>query len=354
MTKLSETDKCCTKKQHKAAISRQINKKGLNKNFKIFINYFLGPVFFIIISWSLYSQIINQPDLPQRWEQIKLSWTNWKFWFVLVLMMLNWGIEGKKWQILVGHVEKLSFIKSFKSVLSGCSITMITPNRVGEYGGRILYVEEENRIKAISLTIVGSISQLLVTMLMGCTGLFYLRFFSQNVDNASGVLPDFWGDVLIYLSVGITIVILLFYLRIGWLVRNMEKLPAMQKVVQHIRVLDEFDDKQLLKVLVLSFFRYLVFVLQYVLLLQLMHVGVGSFLSFWLITVFYLVMAVAPTMGFVELPIRVTACWAIFKFYTHNELGVGAAALGIWLINLVLPAIIGSLLILSVKILKER
>jgi hypothetical protein len=234
--------------------------------------------------------------------------------------------------------------------LSGCSITMLTPNRIGEYGGRILYVEEGNRIKAISLTIVGSMSQLLVTMIMGCAGLLFLRFFSQT----QSVLPELWGNVLIYLSVTITVVLSLFYLRIGWLVRTMEKVPALQKVVTHIRVLDEFDNIQLIRIFSLSLGRYMVFVLQYLLLLKVMNVEVGAVQGFWLIAVFYLVMALAPTIGFIELPLRVSACWAILKYFTDNELGVGATALGIWLINLVVPAIIGSLLILSIKIVKDK
>jgi hypothetical protein len=326
----------------------------LNKSIKILINYFLGPVLFLALSWSLYRQVINQPDLGQRWEQIKTAWHHWKFWLVFVLMFVNWGIESRKWQVLVGHVQHFSFFKAFKSVLSGCSVTMLTPNRVGEYGGRILYVQEGNRIKAISLTVVGSISQLLVTMLMGCVGLVYLRFFSQGDGNALNVLPDFWGDVLIYLSVSVTVLILLFYIRLGWLVRMLEKVPKFQKALIHVRVLDEFDGIQLARVLSLSFFRYLVFVLQYMLLLEVMQVEINAVLCFWLITVFYLVMAVAPTMGFIELPVRVTACWAILKMFTSNELGVGTTALGIWLINLVVPAIIGSLLILNIKIVKEK
>ncbi len=322
----------------------------MSKKIKILINYFLGPVIFIVLSWSLYVQIKNQPDLALRWQQIKGSWQHWKFWLVIVLMLLNWGIEARKWQVLVQHVQHFSLFRAFKSVLSGCSITMLTPNRIGEYGGRILYVEDGNRIKAISLTIVGSISQFLVTMIMGCCGLFYLRFFSHK----QPVLPELWGDVLIYLSVTITLLSSLFYLRIGWLVRMMEKVPALQKVVTHIRVLDEFDNIQLIRIFSLSLGRYMVFVLQYLLLLQVMQVDVGLATGFWLIAVFYLVMAMAPTIGFVELPVRVGACWAILKFYTGNELGVSATALGIWLINLVIPAVIGSLLILSIKIVKDK
>lgn len=326
----------------------------MNKRFKILINYFLGPLLFIVLSWSLYRQIMQQPDLENRWLQIRQSWMSWKLWAVIALMFVNWGIEAVKWQRLVGHVQHFTFLRSFKSVLSGCSVTMLTPNRVGEYGGRILYVEEGNRIKAISLTIVGSISQLLITMVMGCTGLFILRFFSHNNPAALHLLPEFWGDVLIYLSIAITTGILLFYLRLGWLVRMMEKVPALQKVVRHIQVLDEFSDWQLLRILSLSFWRYLVFILQYLLLLNLMQVRIEPWLCFWLITVFYLVMAIAPTFGFVELPVRVSASWTILKLFTSNELGVGASALGIWIINLVIPAIIGSLLILSVKIVKDK
>jgi Lysylphosphatidylglycerol synthase TM region len=326
----------------------------LNKNLKIFVNYFFGPVFFLILTWSLYNQIRNQPDLSQRWTQIAGGWNSWKFWLVLFLMLVNWGIESLKWQLLINHVQRFSFGRAFKSVLSGCSVTMLTPNRIGEYGGRILYVAEENRIKAISLSLVGSISQLLVTMVMGCFGLLYLRYLSHNISNALTVLPEFWGDVLIYLSIGITFLLLLFYLRLGWLVRTMERLPSLQKAVNHIRVLDEFDNKHLVQILFLSFIRYLVFVLQYVLMLQIMQIEIPVVLCFWLMTVFYLVMAVAPSFGFIELPVRVSASWVIFKLYTTNELGIGTASLGIWLINLVIPAVVGSLLILSIKIVREK
>ena len=326
----------------------------MNKSIKIAVNYFFGPLLFLALSWSLYRQISNQPDLAKRWAQISTGWNNWKFWLVVFLMFVNWGIESRKWQILVGHVQRFSFSRAFKSVLSGCSVTMLTPNRIGEYGGRILYVGDENRIKAISLSLVGSMSQLLVTMMMGCTGLLYFRYLSHHASGAMRVLPEFWGDVLLYLSIGLTLVLLLFYLRLGWLVRTMERLPSLQKIVKHIRVLDEFSDYNLVQILWLSFVRYVVFILQYVLMLKVMQIEIPFGLCFWLITAFYLVMAVAPSIGFIELPVRISASWIIFKLYTTNELGVSAAALGIWLINLVIPAVAGSLLILSIKILKEK
>jgi len=67
-------------------------------------------VLFIIISWSLYRQIRNQPDLQQRWAQIGSGWKTWKFWLVILLMFVNWGIESRKWQILIRHVQQFSFL----------------------------------------------------------------------------------------------------------------------------------------------------------------------------------------------------------------------------------------------------
>jgi MFS family permease len=326
----------------------------LNKSIKILLNWFLGPVLFAVISYSLYRQVTQQPDIAQRWLQIKTSWQSWKFLLVVCLLFLNWGIEAAKWKLLVQHVQSVSFMQAFKSVLAGCSVTMLTPNRIGEYGGRMLFVLPQHRIKAISLTITGSISQLLITMIMGCLGLVFLRYFSHNNSNALSVLPHFWGDVLIYLSVASTVVLFLFYIRLGWLVRLMEKLPALHRVIKHIAVLDELKGKQLLQLMGLSLLRYGVFVLQYVLLLQVMQVEISFGLSFWLITVFYLVMAVAPTIGFLELPIRVKASMQLMQLYSANTLGIQTAALAIWLINLVVPAVIGSLLILGIKIVKDK
>jgi hypothetical protein len=326
----------------------------LNKSIKILLNYFLGPVLLVVLCYSLYSQLMRQPDLAQRWQQLKYSWQSWQFFCVAGLMLVNWGIEALKWQLLVLHLQPFSFGKAFKSVLAGCSVTMLTPNRVGEFGGRVLFLKEENRIKAISLTIAGSISQLLITMIMGCAGLIFLRFFSQDTGNALSVLPDFWGSVLIYFSITVTILLFLFYIRLGWLVRLIEKIPAFAKVVQHISVLDEFEAKQLLKILLLSLMRYVVFVAQYVLLMQVFRVGIAGWLSFWLISVFYLVLAVIPTIGFLELPVRAKTSLELMKLYSSNTLGIETAALAIWVINLVIPALLGSLLILGIKIVKEK
>ena len=80
-------------------------------------------------------------------------------------MLINWSIEALKWKISIRHIQRISFLRSFRAVLSGVSFSVNTPNRIGEYLGRVLYIEEGHRLQAISLTIVCSMSQLIITLL---------------------------------------------------------------------------------------------------------------------------------------------------------------------------------------------
>ena len=262
-------------------------------------------------------------------------------------------MEARKWQLLMMPLERLSFITAFKSVLAGCSVTMLTPNRIGEYGGRIIYVKEENRLDAIPLTILGSVSQLFITLLMGTVGLAILKYYKGD-QKIFQFLPSYAGDVLFFISIGASAFFLLIYLRAGLIVKLLGRIKRLNKFVDHILLLKTFSRKQLLRILSLSFFRYMVFILQYILLLKVMHVDMGFVMCFWLLTIFYLIMAMAPTIGFTELPVRAAAIVEILQPFSSNLLGMQAAALGIWLINLVVPAVVGSILFLGIKIMKEK
>src|SRR5688572_15775179 len=175
-------------------------------------------------------------------------------------MFLNWGLEAKKWQLLISPLEKFSFLKAYKSVLAGCSITMLTPNRIGEYGGRIVYVQQQYRLRAITLTILGSISQFLVTIVMGTLGIIVLKYFSGIQTEAVAAIPAYFSNTLLAASLLASFFIGLFYLRIGWLIQMMEAVTWLSKPLKYIRLLEQFSSKQLLRILILSFLRYGVFI----------------------------------------------------------------------------------------------
>lgn len=329
-----------------------------HKNIKIFLNYFLGPVLFIWLSISIYHQIKNQPDLSSSLRNIKAALggvESWKFWSVLGMMLLNWGIEARKWQLLLRPLEKMTFLSSFKAILAGLAFALNTPNRIGEYGGRILYVKDGHRIQAVSLTIAGSFSQLIITLLCGCGGLIFLL----NVQGAATEIIKnqsyfFWIQIFLYAVAGISLMSLLVYFRLAWLFKWIGKLPVFQRLTRHVAVMTELNNGLLLRVLSLSFLRYLVFVIQYVLMLQLMQVDIAAWQAFWLTSVLFLIMAVIPTIALADLGIRGQASLELFGLFSTNKLGIITASAGIWCINLVLPALIGSILIVGIKIFDNK
>lgn len=327
-----------------------------NKSIKIFLNRILGPVLFVWLGSSIYKQIIHQPNLQESLGYMVdalIGPTAWKFWLVIVLMCTNWLIEARKWQVLLTPLQPISLWHSFKGILAGVAFALNTPNRIGEYGGRMLYVEEGKRSKSVSLAVIGSVSQLMVTLLLGGVGLFLQKI---DISHAGGnyTLMHGWVSVLQWGVVILNIVIAVFYFRLHWLVKCFELLNLKGRWLSYVHLLQELDVTILLRVLALSACRYLVFVYQYILLLQIMHVDIGTIDAFWLISILYLILALAPTIAMLELGLRGEIAILLFGLYSENVLGIYAASTGIWLVNLILPALAGSLLVTSLKIFNVR
>lgn len=275
---------------------------------------------------------------------------SWKLGLVVVLMLLNWGLEARKWQLVIRPIQKISFSRAFMATFTGTTLAFFTPNRIGEYLGRILYISEGKRIQAISLTIVTSVAQLMITVFAGVAGLIYLRSYLAD-HRPPGDRLHLWLSVVLIVAVIIFIILTLFYFRLSWLVRLLERIPAVLKYRRFIRALEEFNATILLRILSLSLFRYLVFIIQYYILFRIFAVDISWWQAFWAVSVMFLVLAMAPTFAFLtELGVRAKASIELVQIFSSNMMGILATSLTIWIINLVIPALIGSLLILGIKI----
>ncbi len=329
----------------------------MNKSIKILLKWIVGPLLAAWLFYSLYQQIKAQPDIDTSIALIRempFGATAWKFWLVIGFVFVNWGLEARKWQLLMNPVQRMSFLTAYKSVLCGVTLSLNTPNRVGEYGGRILFVNEGNRIKAVTLSIAGSIAQLIITMLMGCLGLAWLLFTVKGNDMPMGISP-LWLRIFLYGSLFATASFLIFFFRLNWLVRLLEKLPYADRFSKYINVLETFEAKVLLRLLSISFFRYLIFVLQYIFMLQLLHVEENVWTGLWLITVMFWILAIIPSFAVADLGIRGTVAKTLFIYGNNtNTIGILTCTFGIWFVNLFIPALIGSLLILGIKIKKDK
>jgi uncharacterized membrane protein YbhN (UPF0104 family) len=320
----------------------------LHRNSKTFINYFLGPLLFLWLSWSIYNQVRRQQQLSDAWHNIRDELTGpaaWNFALIILLMIVNWAIEALKWKISVKEIQEVSFGKSFRAVLSGVSFAVSTPNRIGEYLGRMLYMNEGNRLRTISITIVGSMSQLIITCVMGILALMLLR--SEIVEAA--LIPTPWYNVILSGAALVLAGLLLFYFRLSWITRWVEKIPGIKKYVYLVSAIDHLSPRLLFQLLLLSLVRFLVFIAQYALVFPIFAVSLDLYQVFWGVSLSFLVMAAVPTIALIELPLRGKTMATILGIFSANTLGIGLAAAMMWLINLVIPAIIGSLLILGLR-----
>ena len=325
----------------------------LNKNIKIFLNYILGPLLFVWLSYSIFKQIQQQPHLEESWINIKTAFSDERiinFILVLFLMLINWSLEAMKWKLSVQYVQPVSFLKALKAIFSGVSFSVTTPNRMGEYLGRVLYMNEGNRLRVISLTILSSLSQLIVTMFFGLLSLLILK---PNIINAQ--LSD-WGEWLnpvLIISAIVFGLLTVFYFRIGWLTRWIERIPAIKKYIWLINELEKTDTTLLIRLLSISILRYLVFATQYFLLFKFFGVEVSWWTGFWATALVFFIMAITPTIALFEVAQKIFVTEKVFSIFTTNTLGIDLVTTTIWFVNLVIPAVIGSLLILGLKLFKK-
>jgi hypothetical protein len=246
-------------------------------------------------------------------------------------------------------------MRALKAVLAGVAFAINTPNRIGEYGGRVLYLPEGKRLQSVSLTIIGSYSQLMITLLAGTTGMWLLYSGSLVVH-----LPESWGTYVLWMRIlcilltTITLLLLLVYLRISWMVRLIERLPGVEKWGKALFVIDHLPVTILLRVLGWSLLRYIVFLFQYILLLQCFGVTHDSWTASWLVSIQFVVLAIIPTIALAEVGIRGKLALELFGWISANQVGIISAAVSLWLVNLVMPALIGSLLIMRIKIFADR
>ena len=309
------------------------------------------------LSYSIYQQIQRQADVHQSWELIKSAFRGEQFGKLMVViffMFINWGIEALKWQLLISRIQEVSFIRAYRAIFSGQALAFNTLNRVGESAGRAIFLKEGNRLRGIVLSVVGSMSQMVVTFVMGLLALLYLRFHILDASHQVEGLSIVWLDGFIYaITVGIVLFILLYF-RLSGFIRILEKIPFIAKHKFFVQKLENFHWKELTRILFLSFCRYVVFVVQYVLLLQVFEVNVSWIEAACMVSVMFLVLAVVPTIALAELGFRGKVSIQLFGLLSTNTIGIIATAAGIWILNLIIPAIAGSLFILGIRLFRNK
>ena len=271
---------------------------------------------------------------------------------VIFLMFLNWYVESLKWRFLVSKIEKISIKTSLRAVFSGITVSSFTPNRVGEYAGRVFCLKHADRIQGVLITVIGSMAQLIITIVFGLIGILLLPNLMPSFDSFINDL-EFSYPIILFVVILLSVLLVLLFLNASVFTVLLSKFRFLKKFSKYSKVFSFYSSYELLEVLLYSFARYIIFTAQYFILLNIFSVEVSYINSMILITTMLFVISVIPTIAIAEVGIRGSVALYLFSLLSNNSIGILSATFCLWIINLVLPALIGIIFIFTLRFFRK-
>lgn len=263
----------------------------------------------------------------------KLSVSGYLFFFFFILAAANWFFEILKWQTLVSVIGKINFYTAIKQSLASLTLSLATPNRIGEYGAKAMFFEASKRKKVVLLNFISGSFQMVVTCFFGLIGLLY---FLRNFNVSYSV------KTLCYFGIGIILL-----LAIGYYFKEKELLMkgfSISKIIQFFKQIP-FHIK--FKTLLFSAFRYIIFSGMFYGMLLFFGAEIAFLEAFAMIFAMYFLVSVIPTFFIFDVVIRGGVAVWLFSYVAVPEFTVLSTVFAIWLFNFVLPALFGSLFVLT-------
>jgi hypothetical protein len=272
-------------------------------------------------------------------------------WLVACLMAMpvNWAAETFKWHHLVQKIQPLRWRKAYAAVFAGVTSSLFFPNRMGDFGGRILFLKPENAVKGVLSTFVSSWAQQLVLIGCGFLGFAYFLVVLWQTERL-------WVDLV--LIGGLALVALLFFvfLHLEWVVpffRHIRILYRFPRLIKSIHLLRQYTRSELLETLFWAFVRYLIYGVQYYFILRFFGIDVPILRGASCIATIYLLQTSIPLPPVVGLMARGEVALQVWGIFEANALSILAATLSLWVINVIAPALIGLIFILRINVLKQ-
>jgi len=280
---------------------------------------------------------LNQEELRLFEIKIVLKDLSMGGWLALLLVValspVNWMTEALKWKILTAPIQEVTLFQAFYSVLSGLSFGFITPREIGGYFGRLLIFEDKNKPKVLLPLLISRLAQLIPTLILGAIGIYY---FSGSVKFQ-----------LQYLHItGILLLLALLFLVIivpmtGMIIRFINNKLG-RTVRQILLSVQEIRITNIIQVIGLSVFRYIVFGSQFLIVMIVFGVDGDLLLLIAGISWIFLAKSIIPSFSFLsDLGIREFSALIFFESFGINILPVLSASLSIWILNIALPSIAG-------------
>ncbi len=318
-----------------------------------------------LIVVATYGFLFYELFVNKRFDELNLKilesrYSIYLLMIVLLLMPLNWSLEGVKWQFLIRKIEKIKVTTALKAVLTGSAISFFTPNRIGDFFGRVFILKKGDRLEGIFATIIGNIGQLFITLIMGSLALL---FYLNPLNEAYFKLSSFSLLLLALLVILGDFLLLILFLNIGIFHTFFSRFQFLNqwKLIRHLQILQNFETHELWKVLGLSLLRFLIYSFQFYLIFYSFGVCLPFPSGMLIVFILFFTLTAVPTVAIAELGIRGLISLFVLKTFVAPGLllswttsNVVAASSTLWLINLAVPAILGTFFVYELKFFRKN
>lgn len=243
---------------------------------------------------------------------------------VVLLLPVNIAMETFRWKTLVRHVQHINFLTALKGVLSGFTTALASPNRMGEFVGRVLFMPEQYRVAAGIVSGIGGILQVLVTTLVALPILIFHDDIFQLVTSTDHLFPLLAVVVIIPFSI-------LFIFPKSWL--------------NAIKSATQIPGKRLSWAASFTIIRFTIYSIQLAILLSAFSsCGLAEALQCAVLVYFFV--TVIPTFAWTEIVVRGTVSGIVAGVLGISEEAAIISASLLWIVNVVVPAGFGAILLL--------
>ena len=243
--------------------------------------------------------------------------------FLFLFSLLNWYFEIRKWQHLGMSIAPMNFWEATRQSLTSFSVSLATPNRIGEYGAKALFFPKHQRKKVLFLNLAGNLAQLSISLILGFFGLIYLYLTHteswDNIIEASPISRNF-----------ISIIILFFLLTI--IIWFSLKKKLFKKI---------FKPCTCRKIFGYSLIRYFIFSSQFALLWSFLHHQEINFDLFSAIFITYLIASAIPALSFFDWAIKGSSAAFVFPLFQLSIQHIILTTSLMWLMNFFIPFLLG-------------
>jgi uncharacterized membrane protein YbhN (UPF0104 family) len=260
----------------------------------------------------------------------------------VALVPLNVGLEVIRWGRLVrAAAPGVRWAQVAEAVVGSYPLGLLTPGRVGDYVGRTAFLRALPASASAALTFAERMATLLTCLV---AGLAVSGAYLHQTVGASPLWPAVLGTG--FVGTAALLLALLYPARAGAALAALLPFGPLRRAAQAI---EQIPPDEALALLGLSALRYAVFSTQFAMLAHAVAPDVGWAGLYAGIALAYFAKSAVPQVTLGDLGVREGVAVFFLGAYGVPAAAALDASLGIFAINLLLPALIGSPLLLRLR-----